>query len=403
MIRYACLVVLLTALPVSAQFSFPDFSSTAGLVLSGNASQVAATYIELNPALNSQVGYVWYGTQVPIVGGFVTDFTFRIVPNGQGADGMVFIIHDDPAGTGVAGPNGGGLGYDGVLSNSVVVELDTYVNGANGDLSNNELSVHTNGTGVNSNSETVSIGQVTPAVIMDDGAFHTMRVEYILPNTLNIYIDNFTTPELSMAYSFTNGGTFIGGGSVGGLSLPTGGAWMGFCGSTGGINQTNEIYDWMLSPPPPPCYPGNGGDADIRVFVDGSESLFTTGKHAVSGSSIVSLRYVSPGGALDGRGFLGTVQIVSSGSVAAIPVSGLGNLWFDLGPNALTVTIFDGLPGSPGPIFPVLNSSRADFVTPPVIHGVGLSLYCTCLADDPSAPGGVFPLTIADTEEVLLQ
>ena len=65
------------AVGASAQnFSYPNFASTAGLTLNGNAAQSGSVVNVVATA--SQVGSVWHGAPVQVVEGFETEFAFRM-------------------------------------------------------------------------------------------------------------------------------------------------------------------------------------------------------------------------------------------------------------------------------------------------------------------------------------
>src|SRR5262245_21349943 len=102
----------LAAAGLTAQsFNYPDFTSTAGLTLLGNAAQ-SGTALRLTPNTNSQTGWAWRQSVVPVVAGFDTTFTFRITPPaGNKGEGIALVIHDDPNGTATMGGTVWGMGY----------------------------------------------------------------------------------------------------------------------------------------------------------------------------------------------------------------------------------------------------------------------------------------------------
>ena len=113
---------------------------------------------------------------------------------------MTFAIHNDARGAAAVGGGVWALGYGAnnspALQNSLVIELvDTYQDPFLGDTSANEISVHTNGTGNNSEYESYSIGRTTAPVPVGNGALHTARIHYV-PGTLTIYVDDMNNPAL---------------------------------------------------------------------------------------------------------------------------------------------------------------------------------------------------------------
>ena len=246
--------VLATTAPAQS-FHYPDFTDVSGLVMNGGASQ-ASPVLRVTDANGNQAGTVFYDQAVGVVGGFETTFTFQLTnPTCGGADGMSFVLHNDEDGLSALGDTGSAMGYSYYssspagtsIANSLVVEIDTWQSG--GDISENEISVHTNGTGDNSHNEALSLGSVTPAGIdMSDGNVHTMRINYS-PGTLDVYLDDMTTPVLSVTYDLTAGGTYSGGGSAGGLSLINGtDAYVGFTAATGGCTENHDVLSWEFGP-----------------------------------------------------------------------------------------------------------------------------------------------------------
>jgi hypothetical protein len=251
----------LALMPASAQLiNYPNFSSVAGLTLNVNAAQ-SGSVLRVVPSVLSQRGAAYYSTPVTVENGFDTTFTFQTsAPSGGGADCVAFIVHNDPRGTAAIGNHAGAMGYGAfatsppgtAIANSLVVEFDTFAGSFNGfsDLSGNEISVHTGGVGDNSQSEGFSLGRVTPATTFSNAAVHTARIHYV-PGTLRVYLNNLTTPVLTVPYSFATGGTWVlaPGGPVGGLALlPGGQAYVGFVACTGGSFENYDILSWKYEP-----------------------------------------------------------------------------------------------------------------------------------------------------------
>ena len=279
------------ALAIAAQtatgqtFSYTDFSSVAGLTLNGSAAQ-SGNVLRLTANASNQTAGAWRSTVAPVAAGFDTTFSFRSTPPAVAtkAEGMAFVIHNLAETT--LGGSVWGIGYGpgangASIANSLAIELDTFQDGFLGDSSSNELTVHTRGTLANDENESFSIGRVTPAVNLSNGAIHTIRIRYV-PGTLEVFADNLTTPVLTVAYSMATGGTFIGGGAVGGLNLPNGTARMGFSATTGAgtLTELVEILSWSFTSTPlvHPSYAGTvqagaGGPLDV-LTIDGSPGDF---------------------------------------------------------------------------------------------------------------------------------
>ena len=70
------------------------------------------------------------------------DFSFDLYlgnKDADGADGMAFVLHNDPFGADATGGGGGCLGASGIR-NGLAIQFDTFQNGALGDIAND----HTN-------------------------------------------------------------------------------------------------------------------------------------------------------------------------------------------------------------------------------------------------------------------
>lgn len=251
----AALALCLT--PAAAQtVAFPDFSSVSNLALNGSAAQ-NGTRLRLTPSVSAQIASAWYVASVPVEYGFDTTFTFQTsTPLSSGADGFCFVVQNDPRGLFAIGADGSALGYGAyatsapgtAIANSLVVEFDTFLTTVAGvsDLSGNEISVHTAGAGANDYVETASIGRVSPSITFSNAVAHTARIRYT-PGTLRVYLDNLTTPVLTVPYSFATGGTYVlaPNAPVGGLALQAGGAaYVGFTAATGGSSETYDILSW---------------------------------------------------------------------------------------------------------------------------------------------------------------
>ena len=262
------------ALVLAQSFNYANFTSASGIVVNQNAL-VSGANLRVTPSALSQRGTAFYGTPVSVVYGFDTTFTFSFTsPVSGGGDGLAFIIQNDPRGTAALGNHASAMGYGAfatspagtAIANSIAIELDTYMGGAAiGDLSGNEVSVHTNGIGDNLHFETYSIGRVALATPNMSSGVHTARIQYV-PGTLKIYIDNLTVPVLTVPYDFTSGGNFVLGGSVGGLSLLAGEyAWVGFAASGGAAYENHDVHSWTWASP----LPGSGFTGSVGVGAGG--------------------------------------------------------------------------------------------------------------------------------------
>lgn len=115
-------LALLAGPALAVSVDFPDFSSTAGLTLNGNAAQVG-NVLRVVPNVDSQAGSFFLTGAVALepTTSFSTRFRFHVATNAADpTDGFSFLLHNDAAGAGALGGAGQGLGYTG-LSPSVAV------------------------------------------------------------------------------------------------------------------------------------------------------------------------------------------------------------------------------------------------------------------------------------------
>jgi hypothetical protein len=266
-------------------FDYPDFTSVAGLTLNDAATQVSPL-LRVTSAALSERGSVYYDQAVSVGGGFDTTFVFEIANTTLGGgDGMTFIVQNDPAGLAAIGNHASAMGYGGfattptvAIDNSLVVEIDTY-GGAWGDLDDNHLSVHTGGTGDNSQHEDFSIGRFMPATITDTGP-HTVRINYV-PGLLEVYFDDLVTPIISVPYDFGTGGTYLNSGlPIGGLNLINGDmAFVGFTASNGGAFEDHDVISWTFA---------SGGGLGTNYCITAANSTGFASEISASGSDSVS-------------------------------------------------------------------------------------------------------------------
>lgn len=108
----------------------------------GSAIRQNCSCYTLTPAQNTQNGSVWNTRPLNLTQNFDIAFDlFLGCTDANGADGVAFVLQQQPTATGLGG---GEMGYAGITP-SVGVVLDTYQNGANGDPAYDHLSINING------------------------------------------------------------------------------------------------------------------------------------------------------------------------------------------------------------------------------------------------------------------
>lgn len=82
----------------------------------------------LTSAANDQRGCVWdINSTLNFLAAFTYDFKVNLGSSDAGADGMAFVMQNDSRGRCACGSSGGSLGAGGI-TNSLIVEIDTYLN-----------------------------------------------------------------------------------------------------------------------------------------------------------------------------------------------------------------------------------------------------------------------------------
>ncbi len=257
-----CLAFVTQSAKAQQTFSYPDFSSTAGLTLNGTTAPASngSTVLRLTTSAADQLGTVFYSTPVTLTAGFTTTFQFQISQPGgiAPADGIAFVVQNSSTMDHASGVLGGSIGYGDddansdpadAISNSVAVELDTYQN--SWDVNANHIAVMSCGTGHNSQHHdtkcqdgtlafpTLAINTSLP-ITLSDGAKHTVTITYTPPcancQNLTVTVDGNLTPVLALAFDITS----IGLGA-------NGTAYVGFTASTGGGFEDQDIVNWNFS------------------------------------------------------------------------------------------------------------------------------------------------------------
>ncbi|MCG3123923.1 MAG: hypothetical protein GIKADHBN_02361 [Phycisphaerales bacterium] len=217
-------------------FSYANFASTSGLTLVGSAGP-DQNVLRINPSAQFQSGAAWHQAKQSVADGFVSSFTFRVSAlTGGGADGFAFVIQNSSVTS--LGGNGCRNGYDGI-ANSIAVEFDTWLSssceaGNVNDPSDNHVSIHTRGTAANSAAEQYSIGASSAIPNLSDGGVHLAVIHYE-NGVLSVFIDNVTSPVVSVAIDLSAT-----------LSLDAGRAWVGFTGATGGSTEHHDVLAWSF-------------------------------------------------------------------------------------------------------------------------------------------------------------
>ncbi len=215
---------------VPAPINYPDFSSTAGLSLVGQAAR-SGNVLRLTPATGSANGCAWATNKQSCASGFDTQFQFQFSSFGGsgGGDGLTFAIQN-------VGPNTayhfGGM-QDG--TNSVGVFFNTFYNwpgctpGPMCEVSGNSVGIVTNSAYLTQ----VNLGPL--GINLKDGAVHQARVTFN-GTALTVWLDGiriFSSVPVPIAAAVDSNGK----------------AWVGFTALTGGAWENHDVLSWTFGSP----------------------------------------------------------------------------------------------------------------------------------------------------------
>lgn len=251
-------------------WSFTTGSATnAELNLVDDATSAAPySCATLTTAINDQRGCAWDANSKLNFGtSFSYDFTVNLGSSDGGADGIAFVMQNDPLGRCKCGTTGGALGAGGIL-NSVIVEIDTYLNtedrddfntsfiGCAGSEDPDHIDIWFNGSvnpDLDGNCNATAVGErpATPTAVrlqtggsnynIENGSNHTLRIAW------NAGTTTLTATVMNAAASVTYGtiNSTFNPLTVFGTNTP----YYGFTGSTGGLSNTQSFCNTIVPLP----------------------------------------------------------------------------------------------------------------------------------------------------------
>ena len=233
----------LTVAPASsATITYPDFCDLTNMTLSGTTATLGnpvnyggQCVLRLTNNL-SQAGGGFVSSPVSLANNasFSTAFSFQITNpvgisdgDGQGADGLVFVVQTQ---SNQYGGSGGGIGYSGIPK-SVGVEFDTWNNGTIDGNNGNHIGIDLNG-------DLNSAARQNIATRMNNGAVWYAWVDYDGANTLlEVRLSQTPTRPAAATLSYT-------------VDLPAtlgqNNAYIGFTSGTGSAGGTHDIRGWQF-------------------------------------------------------------------------------------------------------------------------------------------------------------
>lgn len=230
----ACSLVLCAG-QAQAQISFPGFNSGnvgsgAGQITVNGSAEVVSPALRVTSDAFQQ-GSAFFNNLILLRDGFSTSFDYTIGGGTHPADGLAFLISNDPAGANAAGWGGSGLGFQ-TLSNTVGVTLNTFSD-----------------PGIHVKDGDDNVYASTPKAVSDLRGSHNVKIDFTNVaagvGDIKVTLDNIPTLTLPgfNLNPFLNG---------------AGEARVGFGSGTGLYSDQHDVTLWALNNAPQPGTPGGG-------------------------------------------------------------------------------------------------------------------------------------------------
>ena len=221
---------------LAVDFIYPNFNSTAGLILQEHASPFNGK-LRLSPAIGGLgLGGAWLDAKQPVKDGFNTTFQIQITEkHSSGGDGIAFVIQN--ASKPALGQTGQGLGYGGV-TNQFVIHFDNYHWGDHPTAGRyDEIAVLAAASPTEPlyNVAGNIIASANKQVTYSDGAVHTIRIVYV-PGNLQVFLDDLENPLMTVYVNLAKV-----------MDLDNGRAWVGFTAASGADWQNHDLVSWILA------------------------------------------------------------------------------------------------------------------------------------------------------------
>ncbi len=228
------------SLIVSPLYSFNNFSDVSAFTLNGDASQAndgVQDVLRITPTGIGQVGSAFISSPIAISpnSSFETSFEFRFHP-GSGADGLYFVLQNDPSGATALGGDGSGMGYTfnagmGPITKSIGIGFNTWVN--------NIVRI----VGVNTALGTQTLNSTNAPLTLSNGSSRFIWIDYDgSSNLLEVYLSATNTkpgtPLLTQIIDLTD--------------YVENQAYIGFTAGTGVGSDNHDIRAWEFTQTEPP-------------------------------------------------------------------------------------------------------------------------------------------------------
>ena len=212
--------------------TFNSFSQSYNLT--NDAIDIGGGCYRLTDAVNNENGAFWYTNKIDLSQPFEINFMAYFGTNDAGADGIVFVLQNDPSGSSATGTTGYDMGF-GAISPSLGVEFDTFENSGNsGEISSDHIAVDINGSALNTVAGPVDAipppnTWSSPGDIEDDTEY-PVKITWD-PNNNNL-LEIWFNCELRLSTNYDMINNVFGGNTL---------VYYGYTASTGGLNNLQKI------------------------------------------------------------------------------------------------------------------------------------------------------------------
>jgi len=208
-------------------------------VISNDATLISSTEIQLTPAEDNKIGTAMSNHRINLHKDISFDFELYFGDDDGGADGIVFVLHNDPDGPDANGTDGSGMGAEGI-KNGIGVEFDTWRNDENDNGSEDIDEDHT---------------QIRDTDLSyEDTAGHITDVTALSPTDVEtgewypVHIDwNATTSTLSYSFNDQDTITYTNKNIIDDYFDGSHLVYFGFTAATGGVHNDQRIRELVIS------------------------------------------------------------------------------------------------------------------------------------------------------------
>lgn len=242
---------------VGVDTSAPNIVGT-NFMLNGEASHVyASNTYTLTTNNGGQAGSVMSDKRVDLTHDFDLSFNLLMGNNANPADGMAFVLQNDPNGANAIGNAGAGLGAAGLL-NGLAIQFDTWQNANQGDIA----AEHTDFVTTDPRATTYRLSGQVALNNLTDGHWHNVHVSWIAATqTLAYTFDGQQVGQLQLTPA--QFASYFGGSNY---------AYLGFTGATGGASDLHQIQlnslnaTFETGSPPGTPHPHDGSIFDVTTI-----------------------------------------------------------------------------------------------------------------------------------------